>query len=124
MAITIDKASMVFLPTSDPNIMDVTLDYTKDDLGTGTGQVSEWAASWKSISLLWNKNTAAAEFLPAVQAAIAAQREERAEQKTVKTAIIAATSQCKAITRTDPNAVQVKPLGSTSDNPMFVKVVP
>ncbi len=119
MAITIDKASMVFLPTSDPNIMEVSLDYTKDDLAA----VSEWTASWKSISLLWNKNTPAADFLPAVQAAIAAQREERTEQKTVKTAIIAATSQCKAITRTDPNASPSVELGSDADHPVFVKVV-
>jgi len=120
MAITIDKASMVFLPTSDPNIMEVSLEYTKDDLAA----ISGWVASWKSITLLWNKNTAAADFLPAVQAAIAAQREERTEQKTVKTAIITATSQCKAITRTDPDAKPVTVLGSSADNPMFVKVVP
>ena len=120
MAITIDKASMVFLPTSDPNIMEVALEYTKDDLTTA----KEWEASWKGITLLWNKNAPAAEFLPAVQAAIAAQREERTEQKTVKTAIIAATSQCKAVARIDPDAKPPAILGATADNPMFVKVVP
>ena len=120
MALTIDKASMVFLPTGDPNIMEVTLEYTKDDLTT----VSEWTASWKGITLLWNKNAAAAEFLPAVQAAIAAQRQESAEQKTIKQTLIAATSQCKAITRTDPNVKPIGMPGSSVDNPMFVKVVP
>ena len=120
MAITIDKASMVFLPTSDPNIIEVSLEYTKDDLAA----ISGWVASWKSITLLWNKNAAAADFLGAIQDAIAAQREERADQKTVKTAIIAATSQCKAVTRIDPNAEPVTMPGYSADNPLFVKVVP
>jgi len=120
MALTIDKASMVFLPTGDPNIMEVTLEYTKDDLTT----VSEWTASWKGITLLWNKNAAAAEFLAAVQAAIAAERTEAQEQKTVKQALIAATSQCKAVARTDPDAKPDMVPGYSADNPMFVKVVP
>ena len=119
MAITIDKASMVFLPTSDPSIEEVTLDYTKDDLAT----VNEWAATWKKITLLWNKNQTAAGFLAAVQAAIALERTETQEQKTVKQAIITATSQCKAVARTDPNALPVTAPGSSAENPMFVKVV-
>jgi len=41
----------------------------------------------------------------------------------VKQAIITATSQCKAVARTDPNALPVTAPGSSAENPMFVKVV-
>jgi hypothetical protein len=117
MAITIDKASMVVLPTSDPDIMEVAFDYTKDDLAV----VSEWIAAWKRVSFLWSRNRPAAEFMTATQEAIAAAHEEKAEQKTVKSAIIAATSQCKTVARVDPAAKPAR--GTSADNPLFVKVV-
>ena len=124
MAITIDKATMVFLPTDDPNILGVTLEYTKDDLTAKNPVINDWQATWKTTTLLWNKNAAAADFLGAVQAAIAAEKAEGAEQKTIKQALIAATGQCRAVTRADPNAKPIPIQGTTADNPLFVKVVP
>lgn len=120
MALTIDKASMVFLPTEDPNIVEVSLECTKDDLEQG---VKPWEATWKSVTFRWNKNATIAGFVPAVQAALAAQREERTEQKTVKTAIVSATAQCKAVARSNPDVKPIPVLGSSADNPLFVKVI-
>lgn len=117
MAITIDQESMKFLPTADPDIIEVMLEYTKDDLATVDG----WTASWRPVTFMWSRNSPAADFMAAVQAAITATRDEKTEQKSIKTAVIAATSQCKKVTRTDPAA---KPaFGTSADNPFFVKVV-
>lgn len=122
MSITIDQESMVFLPTGDPNIMEVKLDYTRDDLQSSLA-IKDWAASWKSVTLLWNRNAPAKDFLGAVQDAIAGQRQEKTEQKTVKTSLIAATGQCKKVTRTDPGAKPAAIPGHSAENPLYVRGV-
>jgi len=122
MSITIDQESMVVLPTRDPNIMEVKLDYTRDDLQSSLA-IKDWAASWKSVTLLWNRNAPAKDFLGAVQDAIASAREEKTEQKTVKAMLIAATGQCKKVTRTDPGAKPAAIPGHSAENPLYVRGV-
>jgi hypothetical protein len=122
MAITIDQDSMVFLPTLEPNIMEVRLEYTKDDVQSSAG-IKDWQATWKQVMFLWNKNAPAVNFLGAVQDAIATVREEKAAQTTVKQALITATGQCRKVSRTDPNAKSLPIPGTSADNPLFVKVV-
>jgi hypothetical protein len=119
MAITIDKASMTVLPTGDPLIVEITLDYTKDDLAT----VEAWQAKWKSVTFSWNTNRPAAEFMAAVQEAIQRERTEAAAQKAVKQSIVDAnTSNFKTgLQRADPSPL---PGLGTAENPMYVKVVP
>jgi len=119
MAITIGKSSMVFLPTEDASVMEVTLDYTKDDLTT----TSAWNATWKSITFLWNKNVPAELFIQSVQAELDKQRSESTAQRAVKTAVIAVTTQCKAVDRIDPAFVPPPIPGSDADHPVYVRVV-
>jgi hypothetical protein len=118
MAIVIDRASMTLLPTDDPLVVDVTLDYTKDTLEAGR----EYLAVWKTVTFKWNTNQPATEFMAAVQAAIAKERTENAALKAVKGTIAGAVSNIQGgMVRSDPSAKPAQ--GSAPENPMYVKVV-
>jgi hypothetical protein len=119
MPITIDKKSMTILPTADPLVVEISLDYTKDTLTVG----QEYLAAWKSTTVLWNTNRPAGEFMTAVQDAIAKERSETTALKTLKDTIAAATGNIKTgMVRSDPTPAKPA-LGSDATNPLYVRVV-